>query len=79
MHHRDVHAGAVEHQFQRFIDDAHGHQPTVDQTARLQQYDPRGDAHQDRCPERQQHEDHQQVALPGRQVGQQVRQWISQQ
>ncbi|OMP13417.1 hypothetical protein COLO4_01723, partial [Corchorus olitorius] len=78
VHHRDVHAGAVEHQFQRLVDDAHGHQRTVDQPARLQQYDPRCHPHQDRGPERQQHQDHQQVALPGRQVGQQVRQRVGQ-
>ncbi|MNO90458.1 hypothetical protein D3C76_819710 [compost metagenome] len=42
----------------------------------MQQHDPRRDTHQDRGPERQQHQNHQQVALARRQVRQQVSQWI---
>ena len=78
MHHRDVHPGAVEHQFQRLVDQAHAQQRAVDQATRLQQHDPRCHPHQHRGPERQQHQDHQQVALACRQVGQQVRQRVSQ-
>ncbi|MCY1413361.1 hypothetical protein D9M71_287910 [compost metagenome] len=78
VHHRDVHTHAVEHQFQRLVDHAHAHQGTVDQATRLQQHNPGRDPHQDRGPERQQHQDHQQVALARRQVGQQVRQRIGQ-
>ncbi|MNF90843.1 hypothetical protein D3C84_734280 [compost metagenome] len=64
VHHRDVNPDAVEHQFQRFIDDAHGHQGAVDQATGLQQDNPRRHSHQDRSPERQQDQNHQQVALP---------------
>ncbi|MNJ58725.1 hypothetical protein D3C77_543760 [compost metagenome] len=78
MNHGDVHTGAVENQLQRFVDDPHRHQRTVDQSARLQQHDPGSDPHQDRRPERQQHQNHQQIALAGRQIGQQVGQRISQ-
>ncbi|MNP05821.1 hypothetical protein D3C76_977820 [compost metagenome] len=78
MDHGDVYTGAVEYQLQRFVDDAQGHQCAVDQTTRLQQHNPGGNPHQNRGPERQQYQDHQQVALPGWQVGQQIGQRISQ-
>ena len=79
MHHRDVHAGTVEHQLQRLINQTDRQQRAVDQTTGLQQHDPGGDPHQDRGPERQQHQNHQQVALPRRQVGQQIGQRVGQQ
>lgn len=79
VHHRDVYAGAVEHQLQRLVDQAELEQRAVDQATRLQQDDPGGDTHQDRGPERQQDQDHQQVALARRQVGQQVGQRVGQQ
>ncbi|MNS98352.1 hypothetical protein D3C72_1327160 [compost metagenome] len=44
----------------------------------MQQHDPRRDPYQDRGPERQQHQNHQQVALARRQVRQQVSQGVCQ-
>ena len=59
--------------------DAQPHQELIDQAIGLQQHDPGGDPYQHRGPERQQHQDHQQVGGTYRQGSQQVGQRIGQQ
>ena len=54
-------------------------QRVVDQALGLQQHDPRRDAHQDRGPERHQHQDHQHVGLARRQRAEPVGERVAQQ
>ena len=74
-----VGAGEVVHETQRAVDQAHVGEPRVDEPAPLQQDEPRVAAHQQRGPDRKQHEEQQQRGDAGPRLGDDVGERIAEQ
>ena len=79
VHHADQHAGEIVQQRQRVADDAGIDQPAIEHAVAAQQHHPGIGAHQDRGPQRQQHEDEAERRPGGRRGGDQEAQRIAQQ
>ena len=74
-----VGAGEVVHETQRAVDEPHVGEPGVDEAAPLQQHEPRVAAHQQRGPDRKQHEQQQQGGNAGARLGDDVGERIAEQ
>ena len=79
MHHGNDHAQPVKQQRHWRVGGANKHQQPVDQAVVLQQHNPRGNAHQHRCPKRHQHQNHHHVGAPLAQGTEPVRQRVANQ
>ena len=77
MNHAYQRAGEVVDESQRLVPQPELDPPCIDQSLALQQHQPRVRAHQQRRPERQQHEDHAKVGRALRHLRQQVRERIT--